>query len=120
MTAEERDKQLLLFLWNREILESSPDPLAALRQFLAKREQEQEPGRYRLVTLSECHATPARPDPGRGRRIDVLGRPTTARSDQRNRRDWAMTVDVATLTRVERRSILVRPRAPQSAPFSHN
>ena len=31
-----------LFLWNREILEGSPDPLVALRQFLTKREQEQE------------------------------------------------------------------------------
>lgn len=43
MTAEERDKQMLFFLWNREILESSSDPLAALRKFLARREQEQEP-----------------------------------------------------------------------------
>ena len=41
MTTEERDK-LLLVVWNREILESSPNPLAALRQFLVKQEREQE------------------------------------------------------------------------------
>ena len=57
MTAEERDKLLLLFLWNREILESSPDPLVALRQFLAKREQSKNRplpiGKARRVP---CHA----------------------------------------------------------------
>lgn len=38
LTEEQRTDPLLLFLWNREILESSPDPLAALRQFLAQRQ----------------------------------------------------------------------------------